>query len=424
VNKITTLSREIALALSKKDVRIEAPIPGKNTVGIEFANDNPSSVSFYEIMDSKEMKQRPSTEWLTVPLGRSIMGVVGLCEINRMPHLLIAGTTGSGKSVCVNGIICSILMRAKPDEVKLAMVDPKVVELSCYNGIPHLICPVVNDPKQAAILLQKMVNEMENRYHRFADTGTKKIEGYNEYIEKWNKSHPDDKKEKMPFIVIIIDELSDLMMVAAKEVEDSILRITQKARAAGIHLIVATQRPSTEVITGLIKANIPSRIAFAVGSGIDSRTILDQIGAEKLLGKGDMLYLPIGQNSPVRIQGSYITDEEIEKIIDFTKKQQEASYSDDFMKLEEEKTASLEEDDGSKGSSGSDDELYDQIVDFVVKTQKASASLLQRKFKIGYNKAATMIDELEENGIIGPATGNSKPREVLVQYSESSSKEE
>lgn len=418
VNKITTLSREIALALSKKDVRIEAPIPGKSTVGVEFANDSPSSVSFYEIMASKVMLQSQDKK-LMVPLGKSIMGEIGVCEINKMPHMLIAGTTGSGKSVCVNGIICSILMRAKPDEVKLAMVDPKVVELSVYNGIPHLMCPVVSDPKQAAILLQKMVNEMEKRYHMFANTGTKKIEGYNEYVEKWNKSHPDEKLDKMPFIVIIIDELADLMMVAAKEVEDSILRITQKARAAGLHLIVATQRPSTEVITGLIKANIPSRIAFAVGSGIDSRTILDQVGAEKLLGKGDMFFLPIGMNSPIRIQGSFINDDEIEKIIEFTKSQQEASYNDDFMRLESEKDSSDDIDSPSPSKGGGDDELYDQVVDFVVKTQKASASLLQRKFKIGYNKAATMIDELEENGIIGPATGNSKPREVLVQYSDS-----
>ncbi|MBR1936300.1 MAG: cell division protein FtsK [Bacilli bacterium] len=415
VNKITTLSREIALALSKKDVRIEAPIPGKSTVGVEFANDNPATVSFYEIMASKTMLQNQDKK-LMVPLGKSIMGDIGVCEINKMPHMLIAGTTGSGKSVCVNGIICSILMRAKPDEVKLAMVDPKVVELSVYNGIPHLMCPVVSDPKQAAILLQKMVNEMEKRYHMFAQTGTKKIEGYNEYVEKWNKNHPDEQLEKMPFIVIIIDELSDLMMVAAKEVEDSILRITQKARAAGIHLIVATQRPSTEVITGLIKANIPSRIAFAVGSGIDSRTILDQVGAEKLLGKGDMFFLPIGMNNPIRIQGSFITDGEIEKIIEFTKTQQEASYNDDFMKLEETKEETNSEK-MSDTKANSDDELYNEIVDFVVKTQKASASLLQRKFKIGYNKAATMIDTLEENGIIGPATGNSKPREVLVQYS-------
>ena len=417
VNKITTLNREIALALSKKDVRIEAPIPGKSTVGVEFANDSPQSVSFYEIMASKVMMQAQDKK-LMVPLGKSIMGDIGVCEINKMPHMLIAGTTGSGKSVCVNGIICSILMRAKPDEVKLAMVDPKVVELSVYNGIPHLMCPVVSDPKQAAILLQKMVNEMEKRYHMFSNTGTKKIEGYNEYVEKWNKAHPDEQLEKMPFIVVIIDELADLMMVAAKEVEDSILRITQKARAAGIHLIVATQRPSTEVITGLIKANIPSRIAFAVGSGIDSRTILDQVGAEKLLGKGDMFFLPIGMNSPIRIQGSFITDEEIGKIIDFTKEQQEAQYDDVFTKLEEEKPEVTDDEPVKAGSGSNDDELYDEIVKFVVKTQKASASLLQRKFKIGYNKAATMIDLLEENGIIGPATGNSKPRDVLVQFSD------
>jgi len=354
-----------------------------------------------------------------VPLGKSIMGDIGVCEINKMPHMLIAGTTGSGKSVCVNGIICSILMRAKPDEVKLAMVDPKVVELSCYNGIPHLMCPVVSDPKEASILLKKMVNEMEKRYHMFANTGTKQIEGYNEYVRRYNKTHPEEKLGKMPYIVVLIDELSDLMMVAAKEVEDSILRITQKARAAGIHLIVATQRPSTEVITGLIKANIPSRISFAVGSGIDSRTILDQTGAEKLLGKGDMLYLPIGMNSPIRIQGSYIHDNEIQKIIDFVKGQQEAIYDSAFTNLEEEKKDDIsEKSEAAIAREASDDALYNEIVDFVVKTGKASASLLQRKFKIGYNKAATMIDELEEKGIIGPATGNSKPREVLVKYSE------
>lgn len=417
VNKITTLSREIALALSKKDVRIEAPIPGKSTVGIEFANDNPNAVSFYEIMDSKVMKAAPD-KTLMVPLGKSIMGDIGVCEINKMPHMLIAGTTGSGKSVCVNGIICSILMRAKPDEVKLAMVDPKVVELSCYNGIPHLVRDVVTDPKEASILLKKMVNEMEKRYHMFANTGTKQIEGYNEYVRRHNKAHPDEQMDKMPYIVVIIDELSDLMMVAAKEVEDSILRITQKARAAGIHLIVATQRPSTEVITGLIKANIPSRISFAVGSGIDSRTILDQTGAEKLLGKGDMLYLPIGMNSPIRIQGSFIHDNEIEKIINFVKSQQEATYDSTFTNLEEEKKEEPVEKSASEIREENDDALYNEIVDFVVKTGKASASLLQRKFRIGYNKAATMIDELEENGVIGPATGNSKPREVLVKYSE------
>lgn len=417
VNKITTLSREIALALSKKDVRIEAPIPGKSTVGVEFANDKPTSVSFFEIMASKVMQQNKDKK-LMVPLGKSIMGDIGVCEINKMPHLLIAGTTGSGKSVCVNGIICSILMRAKPDEVKLAMVDPKVVELSVYNGVPHLMCPVVSDPKKAAVLLAKMVAEMEHRYQQFSETGTKKIEGYNEYIEKWNAKNPDAPKKKMPYIVIIIDELSDLMMVAAKEVEDSILRITQKARAAGIHLIVATQRPSTEVITGLIKANIPSRIAFAVGSGIDSRTILDQVGAEKLLGKGDMFFLPIGMNSPIRIQGSFITDDEIERIIKFTIEQQKASYEDTFMNLEKEESKDSTSTSPDEIKTNGEDELYSEIVKFVIQTQKASASLLQRKFKIGYNKAATMIDKLEENGIIGPPTGNSKPREVLVQFSE------
>ena len=411
VNKITTLSREIALALSKKDVRIEAPIPGKNTVGVEFANDSPTSVSFIEIMASKKMLQEPEKK-LMVPLGKSIMGEIGTCEINKMPHLLIAGTTGSGKSVCVNGIICSILMRARPDEVKLAMVDPKMVELSVYNGIPHLMCPVVIEPKKASILLQKMVNEMEQRYLLFNATRTKNIETYNQYVEQ----HKDENAEKLPYIVIIIDELSDLMVVAAKEVEESILRITQKARAAGIHLIVATQRPSTEVVTGLIKANIPSRIAFAVGSGIDSRTILDQTGAEKLLGKGDMLYLPIGQNAPTRIQGSFITDEEIERIINFTKSQQEAQYNDTFMKLEEVKEEnSISSDDISSEDTG-EGNLYEEVKDFVIKSQKASASLLQRRFKIGYNRAATFIDQLEEDGIIGPATGNSKPREVLYQY--------
>ena len=415
LNKVTALNAEIASALAKKDVRIQAPIPGKSTVGIEFANDEATPVSFYEIMSSDKMTSRPDNK-LLVPLGKNIMGEIGVCEINKMPHLLIAGTTGSGKSVCVNGIICSILMRARPDEVKLAMIDPKVVELSVYNGIPHLMCPVVSDPKKASVLLAKMVQEMENRYQKFADTGTKKIEAYNEYIEKYNKKHPEEQKPKMPFIVVIIDELSDLMMVAAKEVEDSILRITQKARAAGIHLIVATQRPSTEVITGLIKANIPSRIAFAVGSGVDSRTILDKVGAEKLLGKGDMLYMPIGVNNPERIQGSFITDGEISKLIDFTKNQQEANYSDVFTKLD---SIDDGEDTGgdiaSSSNDDADDAIYNEVVDFVIRGQKASASLIQRKFSVGYNRAARLVDLLEERGIIGPQNG-SKPRTVLVQY--------
>ena len=416
VNKITSINREIALALAKKDVRIEAPIPGKNTVGIEFANDVATPVSFYEIISSKQMMNAPEKK-LMVPLGKSIMGDIGVCEINKMPHMLVAGTTGSGKSVCINGIICSILMRAKPDEVKLVMVDPKVVELSVYNGVPHLMCPVVSDPKKAAVALAKMVAEMERRYETFSETKTKNIESYNAYIDKWNEEHKADdvKKAKLPYIVIIIDELADLMMVAAKEVEDSILRITQKARAAGIHLIVATQRPSTDVITGLIKANIPSRISFAVGSGVDSRTILDQTGAEKLLGKGDMLFLPIGVNSPTRIQGSFITDDEIKKIIDYTVEQQKAQYDEAMMNLEavDHNVSNVS---GQEFGEAANDEdpLYNQIVEFVIENQKASASLLQRRFKLGYNRAARLIDMLEERGIIGPPNG-SKPREVLVQ---------
>ena len=419
VNKITSINRELALALAKKDVRIEAPIPGKNTVGVEFANDAPTPVSFYEIISSKLMMNAPDKK-LMIPLGKSIMGDIGVCEINKMPHMLIAGTTGAGKSVCVNGIICSILMRARPDEVKLVMVDPKVVELNAYNGIPHLMCPVVTDPKKASIALAKMVREMERRYEVFSDSKTKNIEGYNSYVEKWNNKHKDEQKEKLPYIVVIIDELSDLMMVAAKEVEDSILRITQKARAAGIHLIVATQRPSTEVITGLIKANIPSRISFAVGSGIDSRTILDQTGAEKLLGKGDMLFLPIGMNNPTRIQGSFINDNEIKKIIDFTIAQQKAQYDEEMMNL----SAVDSSDSKTSGATDTsdDDPLYNDIVKFVIENQKASASLLQRRFKLGYNRAARIIDLLEERGVIGPARG-SKPREVLVKLESEEEKE-
>ena len=416
VNKITSINREIALALAKKDVRIEAPIPGKNTVGIEFANDVATPVSFYEIISSKQMMNAPEKK-LMVPLGKSIMGDIGVCEINKMPHMLVAGTTGSGKSVCINGIICSILMRAKPDEVKLVMVDPKVVELSVYNGVPHLMCPVVSDPKKAAVALAKMVAEMERRYETFSETKTKNIESYNAYIDKWNEEHKADdvKKARLPYIVVIIDELADLMMVAAKEVEDSILRITQKARAAGIHLIVATQRPSTDVITGLIKANIPSRISFAVGSGIDSRTILDMTGAEKLLGKGDMLFLPIGVNSPTRIQGPFITDDEIKKIIDFTVEQQKAQYDESLMNLDA-VDHNVSNASGTEFGDAANDEdpLYNDIVQFVIETQKASASLLQRRFKLGYNRAARLVDLLEERGIIGPANG-SKPREVLVQ---------
>lgn len=424
VNRITSIDREIALALAKKDVKIQAPIPGKNTVGIEFANDVATPVSFYEIISSKLMQSAPEKK-LMVPLGKSIMGDIGVCEVNKMPHMLIAGTTGSGKSVCVNGIICSILMRARPDEVKMVMVDPKVVELSVYNGIPHLLCPVVSDPKKAAVALAKMVNEMERRYQTFSDSKTKNIEGYNAYVDKWNEEHKEEEyqKQRMPYIVIIIDELADLMMVAAKEVEDSILRITQKARAAGMHLIVATQRPSTEVITGLIKANIPSRISFAVGSGIDSRTILDQVGAEKLLGKGDMLFLPIGVNTPTRIQGSFINDDEIKRIIDFTIEQQKAQYDDSLLNLEAVDTSSNSAGLADmEGTTDEDDPLYNEIVKFVIETQKASASLFQRKFKLGYNRAARIVDLLEERGIIGPQNG-SKPREVLVSLNDGGEEE-
>ena len=424
VNKITSINREIALALAKKDVRIEAPIPGKNTVGIEFANDVATPVSFYEIISSKQMMNALDKK-LMVPLGKSIMGDIGVCEINKMPHLLVAGTTGSGKSVCINGIICSILMRARPDEVKLVMVDPKVVELSVYNGVPHLMCPVVSDPKKAAVALGKMVAEMERRYEVFSETKTKNIETYNNYIDKWNREHtnPDEQKTRLPYIVVIIDELADLMMVAAKEVEDSILRITQKARAAGIHLIVATQRPSTDVITGLIKANIPSRISFAVGSGIDSRTILDQTGAEKLLGKGDMLFLPIGVNSPTRIQGSFITDDEIKKIIDFTVEQQKAQYDESLMNLDSvDHNVSSATGTEIGDAANDEDPLYNEIVEFVIENQKASASLLQRRFKLGYNRAARLIDLLEERGIIGPPNG-SKPREVLIQLDQNEGEE-
>ena len=409
LGKISRLKKEIALTLSKKEVIIEIPIPGKNNVGITIDNDSPSTVSFYEMISSKEMEESKKNI-LIVPIGKTPIGETCVCEINKMPHLLISGTTGSGKTVLLNNIICSILMKTKPDEVKLALVDTKIVEFSCYNGIPHLMCPVVSNPKQAIILLQKMVNEVEKRYHMFANTGTKTIEGYNEFVKKWNESHPDEQLEKMPYIVVVIDDLLDLMVSAHKEIEDSIIRITQKARAAGIHLIISTQRPSREVLTDIIKTNIPSRISFIVSSKSDSNTILDQEGAENLSGNGDMLFLPIGMKKPIHVQGTYIHDNEIQNIINFVKSQQEAFYDDSFMKLEKVKVDATNE-------ANNDDKLYEQIVDFVIKTQKASASLLQRKFKIGYNMAATMIDKLEEDGIIGPATGSSKPRDVLVTYS-------
>lgn len=424
VSRILSISREIALALAKRDVRIEAPIPGKNTVGIEIPNDVTTAVTFKEVLEKVPSNKDDSK--LLAPLGKNIMGAVDFCEIDKTPHLLVAGSTGSGKSVCINGIICSILMRAKPDEVRMILVDPKQVEFSVYNGIPHLMCPVVTDPSKAAQALKKVVVEMEQRYHRFSETKTKNLSTYNQYVEQENMHRPEGEKlSKMPYIVVIVDELADLMLVARKEVEDSIMRITQMARAAGIHLIIATQRPSTDVITGLIKSNIPSRISFYVSSSIDSRTILDMTGAEKLLGKGDMLFLPMGSNAPTRIQGVYISDDEIKRIADWTIKQQVAQYDESMMNLnpngDGSKSASQLED--ASQVEEYDDPLYNEIVEFVISTQKASASLLQRRFKLGYNRAARIVDLLEERGIIGPQNG-SKPREVLVQLENTNTEQE
>ena len=412
VNKILNIDREIALALAAKNVHIQAPIPGKRTVGIEIPNKSISMVGVREILESVP-KNLDNSKLLAV-LGRDIMGQPQWMEINKTPHLLVAGSTGSGKSVCINSIITSILMRAKPNEVKIVLVDPKKVELSMYNGVPHLLIPVVTDPKKANIALKRMVVEMERRYDLFESTGTKNIAGYNAYIDKKNEGMSEDAKiERLPYIVMIIDELADLMLVAAKEVEDSIMRITQMARAAGIHLIVATQRPSTDVITGVVKANIPSRISFAVSSSIDSRTILDMTGAEKLLGKGDMLFKPQGENTPIRIQGTFISDEDIKKVVDYTIKQQKARYNETFLMGEEDKGATTMVD----NNDDYDEPLYNEIVEFIVREQKASASLLQRRFRLGYNRAARCIDLLEERGIIGPNNG-SKPREVLVKLNE------
>jgi len=413
VSKIVSLDKEIALALAAKTVKIQAPIPGKKTIGIELPNKQISMVSVREILERVPKSYEQSK--LLVTLGRDIMGNPQYCEINKTPHLLVAGSTGSGKSVCINSMITSILMRARPEEVKLVLVDPKKVELSMYNGVPHLLAPVVTDPKKANIALKKIVSEMERRYDLFENSGTKNIAGYNMYVEKKNTNLEEyEQLKKLPFIVVIIDELADLMLVAAKEVEDSIMRITQMARAAGIHLIVATQRPSTDVITGVVKANIPSRISFAVSSSIDSRTILDMTGAEKLLGKGDMLFLPQGENTPIRIQGTFISDDEIKNVVDYTIKQQKAKYDETFTMDEEDmKGATTMTDD----KDDYEEPLYNEIVEFVVTSGKASASLLQRRFRLGYNRAARCIDLLEERGIIGPNNG-SKPREVLVKVKE------
>ena len=396
--------------MAAKEVRIQAPIPGKNTIGIEIPNREISSVGFREVLEATW--QNNGANKILVALGKDIMGTSILADLSKMPHLLVAGSTGSGKSVCINTIICSILMRYKPDEVKLVLVDPKKVELTNYNGIPHLLCPVVSDPKKASVVLQKVVAEMEKRYDIFAEKEVKNIAGYNDLIEKERKKNPDINTARMPYIVVIIDELADLMLVASKEVQDSIMRITQMARAAGIHLIVATQRPSTDIITGVIKNNIPSRIAFSVSSAIDSRTILDASGAESLLGKGDMLYLPMGESHTTRIQGCFISDNEISKLIEYCKAQAQVKYNEEFSNQESPHTSSS----GSSNSDtdGGDDPMYNEVVEFAIETGKISASLIQRRFRFGYNRAARMVDLLESRGIVGPQNG-SKPREVLVK---------
>lgn len=418
VNKVLSISREIALELSAKEVRIEAPIPGKSTVGIEIPNQTIIPVSMREIMEDLERNPKYKDSKLAAPLGRDIMGNVKCVEINKTPHMLVAGATGSGKSVCINNIILSVIMRSTPDEVKMVLVDPKKVEFNAYEGIPHLLMPVVTDPKKASAALQKIVVEMDDRYETFKNSGTKNISTYNEYIEKQLKKNPDCGLKKMPFILVIIDELADLMLVAAKEVEDSIMRITQLARAAGIHLIVATQRPSTDVITGVVKSNIPTRISFAVSSSIDSRTILDMTGAEKLLGKGDMLYKPMDDNTPTRVQGSFVSDDEIQRVVDFVKsKSHPPRYSEKFTNLEANNSFSSFGGASSNASSENKDVLYNEILDYAVRMGQISASLIQRKYSIGYNRAARIIDQFEEEGIVGPAKG-SKPRDVLIKLEE------
>jgi len=352
-------------------------------------------------------------------LGKNILGEPIWMEINNTPHLLIAGATGSGKSVCINSIIISLLMRTRPDEVKLVLVDPKKVELSIYNGIPHLLSPVVTDPRKASVVLKKIIEEMEKRYEIFTESEAKDIVSYNKYVVNKNMSLPDnEKKKQLPYIVVIIDELADLMLVAAKEVEDSIMRITQMARAAGIHLIAATQRPSTEVITGIVKSNIPSRISFAVSSQIDSRTILDKAGAEKLLGKGDMLFFPMGEGIPLRIQGTYVSEEEIKSVVNYTIGQQKAQYDTNLLTVTEKQSSNVNE-----YNEEYEEPLYNEIVEFIIKTKKVSASLLQRRYRLGYNRAARIIDLLEERGIIGPPNG-AKPRDVLVALKEDKDNDE
>ena len=403
VNRISNLADDLALALAAKDVRIEAPIPGKSLVGIEVPNSEIATVTFRELWDQSKTD---ASKLLEIPLGKAVNGSVRSFDLAKMPHLLVAGSTGSGKSVAVNGIIASILMKARPDEVKFMMVDPKMVELSVYNDIPHLLIPVVTNPRKASRALQKVVDEMENRYELFSKVGARNIAGYNAKVAEYN-AQSEYKQIPLPLIVVIVDELADLMMVASKEVEDAIIRLGQKARAAGIHMILATQRPSVDVISGLIKANVPSRIAFAVSSGTDSRTILDENGAEKLLGRGDMLFKPIDENHPVRLQGSFISDEDVERIVAFVKNQAEADYDDSFDPGEV-----SESDMESGGGDDEGDPLFEEAKALVIETQKASASMIQRRLSVGFNRATRLMEELEAAGVIGPAEGT-KPRKVL-----------
>lgn len=405
VNRISNLSDDLALALAAKDVRIEAPIPGKSLIGIEVPNSDIATVSFRELWEQSQTK---AENFLEIPLGKAVNGTARAFDLSKMPHLLVAGSTGSGKSVAVNGIIASILMKARPDQVKFMMVDPKMVELSVYNDIPHILIPVVTNPRKASKALQKVVDEMENRYELFAKVGVRNIAGFNAKVEEFN-SQSEYKQIPLPFIVVIVDELADLMMVASKEVEDAIIRLGQKARAAGIHMILATQRPSVDVISGLIKANVPSRVAFAVSSGTDSRTILDENGAEKLLGRGDMLFKPIDENHPVRLQGSFISDDDVERIVNFIKTQADADYDESFDPGE----VSENEGEFSDGDAGGDP-LFEEAKSLVIETQKASASMIQRRLSVGFNRATRLMEELEMAGVIGPAEGT-KPRKVLQQ---------
>ncbi|MFC4775332.1 DNA translocase FtsK 4TM domain-containing protein [Paenibacillus sp. GCM10023252] len=395
VSRIVSLTDDIALALAAKDIRMEAPIPGKSAIGIEVPNMEVSVVTMREVMETAPFQNAPSK--LSIAFGRDISGMPIIGNLARMPHLLVAGATGSGKSVCINGIITSILYKAAPDEVKFLMIDPKMVELNVYNGIPHLLAPVVTDPRRASLALKKIVVEMEKRYELFSKSATRNIEGYNALVAE-------NPAAVLPYIVVIVDELADLMMVAANDVEDSIARLAQMARAAGIHLIIATQRPSVDVITGVIKANIPSRIAFGVSSQVDSRTILDMAGAEKLLGRGDMLFLPVGMSKPIRVQGAFLSDQEVETLVSYARDQAEAEYKEDLV-------PEIDDEQGSDGEIV--DELYDQAVQIVVDAKQASVSLLQRRMRIGYTRAARLIDQMEARGIVGPYEG-SKPREVLM----------